>query len=200
MASYLLTGGTGFLGRHLLARLVRRPDAEVHVLVRASSAGRLEALAASLDGPGTVVPVIGDITKDGLGLKKRDLTALAGVDHVVHLAALYDMTADAADNDDINIGGTRRVLAVAKALGAGRFHHVSSVAVAGEHRGTFDETMFDEGQELPSPYHATKFEAERLVREQADVPWRVYRPVIVVGDSRTGQMARSTAPTTSCRS
>ena len=193
MASYLLTGGTGFLGRHLLARLVRRPDATVHVLVRAASVGRLEAIAASLDGPGTVVPVVGDIRKDGLGLKKRDLTALAGVDHVVHLAALYDMTADAGDNEDINVGGTRRVVAVAEKLQAGRLHHVSSVAVAGEHRGSFDETMFDEGQELPSPYHATKFAAEQLVRA-CGVPWRVYRPVIVVGDSRTGQMDKVDGP------
>jgi NAD(P)-dependent dehydrogenase (short-subunit alcohol dehydrogenase family) len=103
------------------------------------------------------------------------------------------MTADAAENDDLNVGGTRRVVEVATSLGAGCLHHVSSVAVAGEHRGTFDESMFDEGQELPSPYHATKFAAERLVRE-ASVPWRVYRPVIVVGDSRTGQMDKVDGP------
>jgi thioester reductase-like protein len=71
------------------------------------------------------------------------------------------MTADAAENEDLNVGGTRRVVAVARRVRAGVLHHVSSVAVAGEHRGVYTEDMFDEGQELPSPYHATKFVAER---------------------------------------
>ena len=60
--------------------------------------------------------------------------------------------------------------------------------------GTFTEEMFDEGQKLPSPYHRTKFEAERIVREQPFVPWRVYRPAIVVGDSRTGEMDKVDGP------
>ena len=195
MTTYLVTGGTGFLGRNLLARLVRRPDADVRVLVRSSSVGRLEAMAAALDGGERITPLVGDIREDRLGLSKETLDDLRGtVDHVVHLAALYDMTADAADNEDLNIGGTRRVVDVATRIRAGVLHHVSSIAVAGEHRGTFDETMFDEGQELPSPYHRTKFEAERLVREQTRVPWRVYRPVIVVGDSRTGEMDKVDGP------
>ncbi len=54
--------------------------------------------------------------------------------------------------------------------------------------------MFDVGQKLPSPYHRTKFEAERIVREQPYVPWRVYRPAIVVGDSRTGEMDKIDGP------
>ena len=54
--------------------------------------------------------------------------------------------------------------------------------------------MFDEGQKLPSPYHRTKFESERIVREQPYVPWRVYRPGIVVGDSQTGEMDKIDGP------
>jgi len=71
---------------------------------------------------------------------------------------------------------------------------VSSVAASGDFVGVFDETMFDEGQRLPSPYHRTKFESERIVREQPYVPWRVYRPGIVVGDSRTGEMDKVDGP------
>jgi thioester reductase-like protein/short-subunit dehydrogenase len=195
MTSYLVTGGTGFLGRHLLARLLARPDAQVSVLVRASSTGRLERLAAGLSGGDRITPLVGDIRAERLGLSAAALRKLTGtVDHVVHLAALYDMTADAADNDDLNVGGTRRVVDVARRVRAGRLHHVSSIAVAGEHAGRFTEDMFDEGQDLPSPYHATKFAAEKLVREQDDVPWRVYRPAIVVGDSRTGEMDKVDGP------
>ncbi|MFP5218532.1 MAG: SDR family oxidoreductase, partial [Actinomycetes bacterium] len=195
MTTYLVTGGTGFLGRNLLERLVRRDDARVLVLVRAASVGRLEALASRLDGGERIEPLVGDIREDRLGLSSKRLTELRDtVDHVVHLAALYDMTADAADNDELNIGGTRRVVDVARRIRAGVLHHVSSIAVAGEHSGIFTEDMFDEGQHLPSPYHATKFEAERIVREQDDVPWRVYRPVVVVGDSRTGEMDKVDGP------
>jgi NAD(P)-dependent dehydrogenase (short-subunit alcohol dehydrogenase family) len=73
-------------------------------------------------------------------------------------------------------------------------HHVSSIAVAGEYSGRFEEDMFDEGQKLPSPYHRTKFESERIVREQPYVPWRVYRPGVVVGDSQTGEMDKVDGP------
>jgi NAD(P)-dependent dehydrogenase (short-subunit alcohol dehydrogenase family) len=194
VTTYLVTGGTGFLGRNLLARLVQRPDARVLALVRSSSVGRLEALASRLDGGERIEPLVGDIRADRLGLSDATLQDLRGtVDHVVHLAALYDMTADAADNEDLNVGGTRRVVEVAQRIDAGVLHHVSSIAVAGEHRGTFTEEMFDEGQELPSPYHSTKFVAERVVRESG-LPWRVYRPVIVVGDSRTGEMDKIDGP------
>ena len=195
MTTYLVTGGTGFLGRHLLARLAARPDADVRVLVRQGSVRKLERAADRIEGGERITPLVGDIRADRLGLSDEALEGLRGtVDHVVHLAALYDMTASDADNEDLNVGGTRRVVDVAAAIGAGVLHHVSSVAVAGDHKGTFHEGMFDEGQHLPSPYHRTKFEAERLVRAQTDVPWRVYRPVIVVGDSRTGEMDKVDGP------
>src|SRR5699024_10178701 len=77
---------------------------------------------------------------------------------------------------------------------AGRLHHVSSIAVAGDHTGPFTEHDFDVGQRFGSPYHATKFEAEKLVRGQSDVPFTVYRPSAVVGDSRTGEMDKIDGP------
>ncbi len=186
MTTYLVTGGTGFIGRHLLERLRSRDGAEVYALVRAQSVSKL---------PPYVEPLIGDLGEPLLGVTAEDRDRLRGrVDHVVHLAAVYDMTATEADNERANIGGTRAALALAADVEAGGFHHVSSVAVAGEYRGRFTEDMFDEGQHLPSPYHSTKFESERLVREQTEVPWRVYRPAIVVGHSRTGVMDKIDGP------
>ncbi len=196
--SYFVTGATGFIGRHLVQQLIDHREGEIHLLVRKGSLPRLQALIErwnSQGGAGRVVPVTGDLTKPGLGVTKAWRTGHAGqIEHFFHLAAVYDLTADDATNEAMNVGGTREALALAASLRAGCFHHVSSVAAAGDFRGRFDETMFAEGQQLPSPYHRTKYESERIVRDEATVPWRVYRPAIVVGHSETGAMDKVDGP------
>ncbi|PWW56230.1 SDR family oxidoreductase [Actinokineospora spheciospongiae] len=193
MATYFITGATGFLGRRLVERLVARPDCDrVYALVRPESTARFTAASAHWSRPDLVVPVAGDLTEPGLGV---DPAALPGpVDHVVHLAAVYDFTAPAEANHAANVTGTANVLAFAAATGAGLLHHVSSIAVAGDHRGRFAESDFDLGQRHHSPYHATKFAAEELVRDQDEVSFRVYRPAAVVGDSTTGEMDKVDGP------
>ncbi|HEY1539197.1 MAG TPA: SDR family oxidoreductase [Solirubrobacteraceae bacterium] len=194
--TYFVTGATGFIGRHLVQRLLER-DGDIHVLVRDGSQERLRRLVTRW-GPAAadrVKPVVGDLREPRLGLADEQVTALRGsVEHFFHLAAIYDMTADDASNERLNVDGTRHAVALANAIGAGRLHHVSSVAVAGERKGLFREDHFDEGQKLPSAYHRTKFESEKLVRTQAKVPWRVYRPAIVVGHSQTGEMDKIDGP------
>jgi NAD(P)-dependent dehydrogenase (short-subunit alcohol dehydrogenase family) len=194
MASFV-TGGSGFIGRRLLDLLLAREE-EVHLLVRSASRERVEAqLAALPTAAGRVHLVEGDLTEPLLGVSAADTDRLAGsIDHVFHLAALYDMTASAELNELANVDGTREAVRLAGELRAGVFHHVSSIAVAGEHKGLFREDHFDEGQKLPSAYHRTKFEAERIVRSECPVPWRVYRPAVVVGDSRTGEMDKIDGP------
>jgi NAD(P)-dependent dehydrogenase (short-subunit alcohol dehydrogenase family)/thioester reductase-like protein len=158
------------------------------VLVREESVRRLEQLIELWGADGDRIhPVIGDLRQPLLGLGDAELAALRGrIDHFFHVAAIYDMTAAPAYNELVNIGGTRQAVEVANRLGAGVFHHVSSIAVAGRYEGFFREDMFDEGQYLPSSYHQTKFDSERVVRTQATVPWRVYRPSVVIGHSQTG--------------
>ncbi len=199
--AYFVTGATGFLGRHLLERLLAGREGKVYVLVRESSTGRLEELIdrwASAAGAGAtkrIVPVIGDLRRPLLGVEEEQLGELRGqIEHFVHLAAVYDMTAPAERNTAANVGGTTHAVELARSLEARCLHHVSSIAVAGAYHGTFIEEMFDVGQKLPSPYHRTKFEAERIVREQPFVPWRIYRPAVVVGDSRTGEMDKVDGP------
>jgi thioester reductase-like protein/short-subunit dehydrogenase len=199
--AYFLTGATGFIGRHLLERLLASREGNMYVLVREGSRGRLEELTAAWTaavGPSVskrIVPVVGDLRRPLLGVEEERVAELRGqIEHFIHLAAVYDMTAPAERNAAANVGGTAHAVELARSLEAGCLHHVSSIAVAGAYHGIFTEEMFDEGQKLPSPYHRTKFEAERIVREQPFVPWRVYRPAIVVGDSRTGEMDKVDGP------
>jgi NAD(P)-dependent dehydrogenase (short-subunit alcohol dehydrogenase family)/thioester reductase-like protein len=188
--AYMVSGGTGFLGRNVLPKLLERdPESLVYVLVRKASVERMERLAATWVGGDRVVPIVGDLTAPGLGLEKPPPAA----DHVLHLGAVYDMTASAEESKAANVDGTRSMIDLAHELDA-TFHHVSSVAVAGDHAGVFTEDDFDLGQGLPSPYHETKFIAEQLVRQSPGLKWRVYRPAIVVGNSETGEMDKIDGP------
>ncbi|MFE7797314.1 SDR family oxidoreductase, partial [Nocardia sp. NPDC057440] len=188
--TYIVTGGTGFLGRRVVQGLLDADsDAIVHVLVRAASLAKFTELAENWHGGERVFALVGDLTAHGLGLDKDAPQA----DHIIHLGAVYDMTADEDTAHAANVAGTHSVLTLARELGA-VVHHVSSVAVAGDHKGKFFEEDFDLGQRLTSPYHRTKFAAEQLVRESSGVRWRVYRPAIVVGDSRTGEMDKIDGP------
>ncbi|PTR31528.1 thioester reductase-like protein [Rhodococcus sp. OK519] len=188
MATYIVTGGTGFLGRHTIERLLERdPSAQVHVLVRPGSLSKLERLARTWNSGDRVHALVGDLTEPGLGLE----AAPPAAEHVLHLGAIYDLTAG-EEQASTNIDGTRAVIDLAARVGA-TLHHVSSIAVAGDHRGRFTEDDFDLGQHFLTPYHRTKFEAERLVRT-SDVPWRVYRPAAVVGSSVTGEMDKIDGP------
>jgi thioester reductase-like protein len=198
--SYFVTGATGFIGRRLVERLLDRKG-KIHVLVREDSLARLDELIEHWEmvSDATVSrrihPVVGDLRQPLLGLEDERVRELEGtIEHFFHLAAVYDMTAPVELDTAVNVGGTNHALELAGALRAEHFHHVSSIAVAGAYKGVFDENQFDEGQRLPSPYHATKFEAERAVREQVLTPWRVYRPGIVVGDSKTGEMDKIDGP------
>jgi NAD(P)-dependent dehydrogenase (short-subunit alcohol dehydrogenase family) len=194
--SYFVTGATGFIGRNLVELLLQR-EGTVYVLVREGSKGRLEELRRRWGvGEERVVGVTGDISQRRLGVSEADLERLRGdVDHLFHLAAIYDMTADAESQRLANIQGTHHMVELAHAVEAGRVHLVSSIAAAGLYRGTWREDMFEEAENLDvHPYFRTKHEAERVVREECERPWRVYRPGIVVGHSETGEMDKVDGP------
>jgi NAD(P)-dependent dehydrogenase (short-subunit alcohol dehydrogenase family) len=194
--TYFITGATGFIGKRLMRKLLARRGSTVHFLVRDASPERLAPLYAfwGVDAR-RAIAVPGDIARPGLGLKASDRRALTGkVSHFYHLAALYDLDADEISQVRINVEGTRNVVAFANEIKAGGFHHVSSIAAAGLFEGIWREDMFQEAEGLDHPYFSTKHASEAIVREDCVVPWRIYRPGMVVGDSKTGEMDKIDGP------
>src|SRR5690606_36970831 len=134
MTNYLVTGATGLIGRHFMREVLADPETErVWVTVRPGSRDKLDRMARDWPNRDRLTPVIGDVSEERLGLSEDVVQQLRGrVDHLVHLAALYDIEADDEANERINIAGTANTIALAAEIRAGCLHQVSSVAVAGD--------------------------------------------------------------------
>jgi long-chain acyl-CoA synthetase len=193
----LLTGGTGFLGMELIARMLEHDEGpDIVVAVRARDEQDVEARLATLLAQlyETVPPsarrlsgVRADLSASGLGMAVKDRRALRErVDRVVHCAASISFSLPLQEARDINVAGTRRVLDLARELPAlERFVHVSTAYVAGRTPGVYSESHAG-GSGFRNTYERTKMEAEHTVAMTDDVPSVVVRPSIVVGESDSG--------------
>ncbi len=198
--SYFVTGATGFIGRNLVELLLER-EGTIYVLVREGSKGRLEELRNRWGvDPDRVVGIVGDLSQPGLGISDEDVERLRGeVDHLFHLAAIYDMTADAESQRLANVEGTRHMVEFAEDVEAGRVHMVSSIAAAGLYKGDLAGGHVRGGREpRHHPYFRTKHDSE------GDRPHGVHAAVARLparhrrrATPRPARWTRSTARTTS---
>ena len=193
---YFVTGATGFIGKRLVKKLLARKGSVVYFLIREESKAKVPSLLEYWGATKSrAIPVYGDLRAAKLGVSKDDAKALSkNIDHFFHLAAIYDLKSDAEEQMAVNIEGTRNTVAFANAISAGCFHHVSSIAAAGLFEGIFREDMFEEAENLEHPYFASKHESEKIVRKECKGAFRVYRPGLVVGDSKTGEMDKIDGP------
>jgi NAD(P)-dependent dehydrogenase (short-subunit alcohol dehydrogenase family) len=194
--AYFVTGASGFIGKRLVRKILGRRGSVVYFLVRDAAPEKLAPLYEfwGVDAK-RAIPVVGDISQSGLGMKAAERKEYAGkIKHFFHLAALYDLKADADEQIRANVEGTRNVVKFANDIKAACFHHVSSIAAAGMFEGVFREDMFEEAENLDHPYYSTKHESEKIVRTELKVPFRIYRPASVVGDSKTGEMDKVDGP------
>ncbi len=200
MSDILFTGFPGFLGSALLPLvLARRPGQRAVCLVqehfRDQAQDRLDELTLQHpDIEGRVDLVTGDITEPGLGI---DPAIIADLSEVFHLAAVYDLAVSEEIAHRVNVTGTQNVVAACnQAPDFRRLNYVSTCYVSGGHHGVYTESDLDTGQPFANHYEHTKFEAERIVWDAMaeGLPATVYRPGIVVGDSKTGETQKYDGP------
>lgn len=201
MATVFFTGFPGFLGSELLPRVLERDTGvEAVCLVQAKfaelarrRAGEITAQRPGLAGRVRIVE--GDITQPGLGLSDAALARETA--EVYHLAAVYDLSVARDLAMRVNVQGTRHVLEFAAGCpGLRRLQYVSTCYVSGRYPGVFYEDDLEKGQRFNNHYEETKYLAEVEVRRRMreGMPASIYRPAIVVGDSRTGATQKYDGP------
>ncbi len=202
MKRVFLTGFPGFLGSELVRHVLRRPGKPgVLCLVQekfaplAAERARAIAREEGID-PKRIALVTGDITRPGLELDDAKKVA-RDVGEIFHLAAVYDLAVKRPLAMRINVEGTRHLLDFAESCPSlERLQYVSTCYVSGRWAGIFRESDLEKGQRFNNFYEETKYLAEMDVRaRQADgMPVTIYRPGVVVGDSRTGETQKYDGP------
>lgn len=196
--AYFVTGFPGFIGKRLVARLAeRRPEAPIRLLVQPKFLKDARHYVRSLVRPERVEILQGDIVDMHLGLSGEEYGALCdAVTDIFHLAATYYLGVSRESAYAVNVEGTRNVVELARdATRLCRLNHFSTAFVSGSRAGVIAEDELDAGQSFRNAYEETKFQAEKVVRRaMGEMPVSIYRPSIVVGDSKTGEIDRFDGP------
>jgi nucleoside-diphosphate-sugar epimerase len=195
--TYFVTGFPGFIAERLVERLVT-PEVQFFVLVQSpfieKAIKAVERIAASGGTDLKNFAIIeGDITRPQLGIGATDLdTIRRETTDVFHLAAIYDLAVEKDAAVNVNLEGTKHVNAFVRALpNLQRYNYISTCYVAGKRKGRILETELEHDAGFRNYYEETKYlaevEAEKL---KSDLPVTIFRPSVVVGDSKTGETVK----------
>jgi thioester reductase-like protein len=200
-----VTGGTGLVGINLIPRILKSfPGSTLTLLVRGEDEEEAGARVATIsnqiardfdlpDASERIDGVLGDVLFENMGLTPdQRQRLLRTTTHVIHGAATIRFDHPLAEARSINCGGTERALAFAeRCIEQGsleRFVYIGSSSVSGQRAGHIYEHELEMNQKFFNTYEQSKCESERIVRDHFDrVPATVFRPSIVIGDSRTGK-------------
>jgi thioester reductase-like protein len=187
----LITGATGFLGKYLIKELVPLYE-KVFILTRQNNCEFF------LEYPNVEI-VQGDITNLDVLFLNEELRSdfLSSIDHVLHAAALYDLSASYSSAYLQNIVGTQNMLKLMSTMpNLKAFYYISTIAVGDSETFFLEEDQFPKRKVFSDSYSETKFIAEQLVRnnQTKDYVTRIIRPGIIIGDSVTGIMPKVDGP------
>ena len=201
---FFITGGTGLVGAQLLPRILRAfPDSSLTLLVRgeddAEAEARIAGVAARLESEESIRGAAsrlrglrGDVMEENFGLSSHALERLVReTTYIIHGAATIRFDHPIGEARAINCGGTARALALARRSAdrgtLRRFVYIGTSSVSGQRGGRITEDELEMGQSFFNTYEQSKCESERIVRDHFDrIPAVVFRPSIIIGDSRTG--------------
>jgi thioester reductase-like protein len=192
-----MTGFPGFIAGRLVERLAMS-EAQFYLLVQPAfveaAKASIEHIATSTKTPVENFAIVeGDITKPDLGIEPDDLAVIREeVTDVFHLAAVYDLAVSKDLAFTVNLEGTQNVNALVHTLPElRRYNYISTCYVAGRRTGHILETELEHDAGFRNHYEETKYLAEVEVEKlKNEVPLTIFRPTVVVGDSRTGETAK----------
>jgi len=201
-----VTGSTGYIGGYIVAGLLKDSRERLNLLVRAKEEAEAQrriwqGLQLHFDFPAFHAHLVsririfcGDLTASRFGLADDEYHALADTtESLIHCAASLNRKSEKACFN-VNLRGTLEVIQLARqaqnAHGLRRFSHVSTVAVAGarRHEVVTEDVAIDWSRSDYDPYARTKKFCEHMIRQLLpDVPRTIFRPSIVLGDSRRAE-------------
>lgn len=193
-----ITGFPGFITTHLCRVLLKENRSFLYLLIHPDFIKKAEEERKRIDPDGKRTMLIkGDITQESLGMKRDDYEKIKEeANEIFHLAAIYDLAVGRALAHKVNVVGTFQVIQLALAMKDLRvFNYISTGYVSGKRVGIILEDELDSSYGFKNFYEETKHWAEVLVRAYRDkIPTIIFRPAIVVGDSKTGEINKYDGP------
>jgi len=200
LKTVLLTGANGFIATQIARNLLADEEVTILALVRANDKHGAHAKLARewwdypelINSLGTRIQAVhGDVCQPNLGLAKAEYMDIAEkTTQIIHTAADWRLL-PLDELRKTNVQGTANVIAFAKEANKHhhlkRLSHISTAYVAGASTGTILEDQLTDRYGFFTDYEHSKYEGEQLVQEtKEELPISVFRPSMVVGDSKTG--------------